>query len=109
MDAVTIKKPKTTALIEELHRLIGRENVLHALEDRICYSYDGSKQKYVPDVVVRPQSTRHVSSTLQFANEHEIPVYPRGAGSGLTGGAVPVKGGIVLDFTQMNHILEIIP
>lgn len=110
MNIVTIKKkPKTNGLIHELNRLIGRENVLHTLEDRICYSYDGSKQKYIPDVVVQPQSTQHVSSILRFANEYEIPVYPRGAGSGLTGGAVPVKGGIVLDFTQMNHILEIIP
>ena len=109
MDTPTIKKSKTSGLINALSRLIGKENVLYALEDRICYAYDGSKQKYIPDVVVRPCSTQHVSSILQFANEHEIPVYSRGAGSGLTGGAVPVKGGIVVDFTQMNHILEIIP
>src|SRR5574337_632976 len=109
MNTTTIKKSKTTALINELHRLIGKQNVLYTLEDRICYAYDGSKQKHIPDVVVRPQSTQHVSDTLRFANEHTIPVYPRGAGSGLTGGSVPVRGGIVLDFTQMNHILEIIP
>ncbi|MDG6028051.1 MAG: FAD-binding protein [Candidatus Brocadia sp.] len=100
---------KTDGLTHELSRLIGKENVLHLLEDRICYSYDGSKQKYLPDVVVRPQSAQHVSGILRFAYEQEIPVYPRGAGSGLTGGAVPVKGGIVLDFTQMNHIVEISP
>ncbi len=109
MNTTTIKKLKTTGLTDELHRLIGRENVLSTLEDRICYSYDGSKQKHIPDAVVRPHSTRHVSDIVRFANEYEIPVYPRGAGSGLTGGAVPVKGGIVLDFTRMNHILEITP
>ncbi|CAG0942126.1 glycolate oxidase [Candidatus Brocadiaceae bacterium] len=109
MNTTANKKSKTDGLTCELSRLIGKENVLHILEDRICYSYDGSKQKYVPDVVVRPQSTQHVSTILQFAHEHEIPVYPRGAGSGLTGGAVPVRGGIVLDFTQMNRIVEIIP
>ncbi|MBE7445677.1 MAG: FAD-binding protein [Planctomycetia bacterium] len=109
MNTTVNKKSKTDGLARELSRLIGKENVLHILEDRICYSYDGSKQKYLPDVVVRPQSTQHVSTILQFAHEHEIPVYPRGAGSGLTGGAVPVKGGIVLDFTQMNRIREIIP
>lgn len=109
MNTTANKKSKTDELARELSRLIGKENVLHILEDRICYSYDGSKQKYLPDVVVRPQSTQHVSTILQFAHEHEIPVYPRGAGSGLTGGAVPVKGGIVLDFTQMNRIREIIP
>ena len=65
--------------------------------------------KHIPDVVLQPRSTRHVSGILRFANEHEIPVCPRGAGSGLTGGAVPVQGGIVLDFTQMNKIIEIVP
>ncbi|MDN3514494.1 MAG: FAD-binding protein [Candidatus Brocadia sp.] len=109
MNTTTIKTLKTNGLTEELNRLIGKENVLSTLEDRICYAYDGSKQKYIPDVVARPQSTQHVSDILRFAHKHEIPVCPRGAGSGLTGGAVPVKGGIILDFTQMNHLLEIIP
>ncbi|MBI5677913.1 MAG: FAD-binding oxidoreductase, partial [Planctomycetes bacterium] len=95
--------------LNALKGFVGKENVLSTLEDRICYAYDGTKQKYIPDVVVRPRSTQHVSDVLRFANEHEIPVYPRGAGSGLTGGAVPVQGGIVLDFTHMNKILEIVP
>lgn len=94
-------------LLERLEKLIGKENVLHTLEDRICYAYDGSKQKYLPDVVILPRSTQHVSDVLLIADKHEIPVYPRGAGSGLTGGSVPVKGGFVLDFTRMNRILEI--
>ncbi|MEB2309601.1 MAG: FAD-binding protein [Candidatus Brocadiaceae bacterium] len=109
MNTTTSKKTKAALVTEKLNQLIGKENVFSVLEDRICYSYDGSKQKYVPDVVVRPQSTCHVSAILQLAHENEIPVYPRGAGSGLTGGAVPAKGGIVLDFTPMNHIIEIRP
>ncbi|MBU6392028.1 MAG: FAD-binding protein [Planctomycetota bacterium] len=100
---------KTTIMIDALNRLIGKENVLYTLEDRLCYAYDGSKQKHIPDVVLRPRSTQHVSNILQYANEQEIPVYPRGAGSGLTGGSVPAQGGIVMDFTHMNRILEIIP
>ncbi|MBV6519562.1 MAG: glycolate oxidase subunit GlcD [Candidatus Brocadia sp.] len=109
MDTVAGKKLTTDGLSRELSRLVGKKNVLSALEDRICYSCDGSKQRCVPDIVVRPQSAQDVSATVQFAHENDIPVYPRGAGSGLTGGAVPVKGGIVLDFTQMNHIVEISP
>lgn len=109
MNTTVSKKMQTDGLDSELSRLIGKKNVLHTLEDRICYSYDGSKQKYIPDIVVRPQSAQHVSDILRFAYEQEIPVYPRGAGSGLTGGAVPVQGGIVLDFTQMNRIAEISP
>ncbi len=96
-------------MIDALNRLIGKENVLYTLEDRLCYAYDASKQKHIPDVVLRPRSTQHISNILQYANEQEIPVYPRGAGSGLTGGSVPVQGGIVMDFTHMNRILEIIP
>ena len=109
METTTLTKSKTMASLDALNRLIGKENVLYTLEDRICYAYDGTKQKHIPDVVVRPHSTRHVSDILRFANEQKIPVYPRGAGSGLTGGAVPVQGGIVLDFTQMNTIVEIVP
>lgn len=103
------QKPETKSLITPLRNLLGERNVLFALEDRLCYAYDGSKQKCLPDIVVRPQTTKHVADAVRLANEHEIPVYPRGAGSGLTGGAVPVFGGMVVDFTQMNRILEIIP
>ena len=109
MKTTTLTKTKITVSLDALNRLIGKENVLYALEDRLCYAYDGTKQKHIPDVVLQPRSTRHVSGILRFANEHEIPVCPRGAGSGLTGGAVPVQGGIVLDFTQMNKIIEIVP
>lgn len=109
METTILARSKAIISLDALNRFVGKENVLSRLEDRICYAYDGTKQKYIPDVVVRPRSTQHVSDVLRFANEHEIPVYPRGAGSGLTGGAVPVQGGIVLDFTQMNKILEIVP
>jgi len=95
--------------IRKFVSLLGEKNVLSSREERICYAYDGSKQKYMPDVVLRPQKTQHVVDIVRIANEHTLPVYSRGAGSGLTGGSVPVQGGIVLDFTQMNRILEIAP
>ncbi|MCR4293802.1 MAG: FAD-binding protein, partial [Candidatus Kuenenia sp.] len=109
MKSCTASKSEITNLLAPLRKCLGEKNVLIALEDRICYAYDGSKQKYLPDIVVRPQTTQHVVEAVRLANEHEIPVYPRGAGSGLTGGAVPVFGGMVLDFAQMNRILEIVP
>lgn len=109
METNTIKKSKTTELIAAMNRLIGKDNVLCTPEDRICYASDGSKQRHIPDIILQPKSTQHVSDILRYANDQIIPVYPRGAGSGLTGGAVPVEGGIVLDFTQMNQILEIVP
>ncbi|WP_394325516.1 FAD-binding oxidoreductase [Methanosarcina barkeri] len=61
----------------------------------------------MPDYVVRPKSTDEVSRIVRLAYENEIPVTARGAGTGLAGGAVPVKGGIVLDMSGMNRILEI--
>lgn len=109
MNAITPAKLKTAEFTDAMSRLIGKENVLYKIEDRICYAYDGSRQKYIPDIVLQPHGVQHVSNILQYANEQEIPVYPRGAGTGLTGGSVPVKGGIVLDFAHMNHIVEIVP
>lgn len=109
MNVKTFTDAEASGLVDTMSRLIGKENVLYKIEDRICYSYDGSRQKCLPDIVLQPCSVQHVSNILIYANEHEISVYPRGAGTGLTGGAVPVKGGIVLDFMHMNKIIEIIP
>ncbi len=95
--------------LTKLIKVLGKERVLTAVEDRICYSYDATKQKALPDIVVRPRGTTDVSSTLKIANKHEVPICARGAGSGLTGGAVPLMGGIVLDLKNMNRIIEICP
>jgi glycolate oxidase len=95
--------------LDELIRVVGREKVLSAIEDRICYSYDGTKQKVLPDIVVRPGDTNDVSNALKIASKYEVPIYARGAGSGLTGGAVPLKGGIVFDLKNMDRIVEISP
>ncbi len=95
--------------LNELMKVMSRERVLTAVEDRICYSYDGTKQKALPDIVVRPENTTDVSNTLKIANKYEVPICARGAGSGLTGGAVPLMGGIVFDLKNMNRIIEICP
>lgn len=72
-----------------------------------CYAADGSQIKGKPDYVVFPKTTDEVSQVLAYANKHLIPVTTRGAGTGLAGGAVPVRGGILLDMSQMNQILSI--
>jgi len=72
-----------------------------------CYSGDGSQIKGRPDYVVFPKNSREVSQILAYANKQMIPVTARGAGTGLAGGAVPVKGGILLDMSQMNQIISI--
>jgi glycolate oxidase len=80
-------------------------------EERLeVYSHDevkGEKYKHMPEAVVFAESTEQISKVMAFANQHLIPVTPRGAGTGLSGGAVPIKGGIVLSLERMNRIVEL--
>jgi glycolate oxidase len=94
-------------IIREITGIVGKENVNTTLEERKCYSFDARVDGAVPDVIVFPSSAEEVSKILKLANQHHFIVIPRGSGSGLTGGSVPVKGGVVLSFTRMNRILEI--
>jgi len=94
-------------IIDEIIKIVGKENTLTSLEERKCYSYDARTDGAIPDLVVFPSSANEVSQILILANKLHFPVIPRGQGSGLTGGSVPVKGGVVLTFTRMNKILEI--
>jgi len=75
--------------------------------ERCCYASDASQVEGMPDYVVRPESTQQISRLLRFCSERQIPVTPRGAGTGLAGGASPVRGGIVLDMSGMRRIVEI--
>lgn len=94
-------------LVEKLTKIVGAENVSTETPDRITHSYDATQEKHLPDVVIHAGSTEEVSQIVQLANEYEVPVLPRGAGSGFTGGSLPVHGGIVLVLTRMDRILEI--
>jgi glycolate oxidase len=94
-------------IISAIEAIVGRENVKASGEERRCYSYDGRTEGVPPDLIVFPSSAGHVSAILRLANRHLFPVIPRGQGTGLTGGSVPVRGGVVLSFTRMNRILEI--
>ncbi|MBI4831624.1 MAG: FAD-binding oxidoreductase, partial [Candidatus Lindowbacteria bacterium] len=96
------------SLVNQLREILGGENLFDSLEKRIAYCSDASRMTgSIPDVVARPTTTEQVSRILRAANSTGTPVYARGAGSGLTGGAVPVRGGIVLDFALMNKILAV--
>src|SRR6056297_3861399 len=94
-------------IITTLENICAKEQVLTTKADRICYSYDATQRQYLPDVVVHPGSTAEISRIMQLANEHRIPVFPRGAGTGFTGGSLPVSGGIVLGLSRLDNILEI--
>ena len=96
-------------IIRNLQQCVGKDYLLTAPEELSCYSFDGTGQIYMPDAVALPDSTKQVASLLKLANRYGFPVIPRGAGSGMTGGALPVHGGLVIVFTRMNRIIEIDP
>lgn len=97
----------TSGLGTDLRKLVAPERVLDSLEDRVLYAYDGTTQKSLPDAVVMVRSAQEVSAVMKYATAHKIPVIPRGAGSGLSGGSIPTEGGIAMAMVGMNHIKEI--
>lgn len=94
-------------LISKLREIVGQEYVLTSPEDLICYGYDAQHAQHLPEAVVRPSDAEQVAELVRLANEESIPLTPRGAGTGLSGGSVPSHGGIVADFCRMNRILDI--
>ena len=100
--------PVDATVIERLQAIVGSAYVLTDRERLEPYSHDEVPELHAwPDVVVKPATAEEISAILKLANEMNVPVTPRGAGQGLSGGAVPVCGGIVLSVERMNRILEI--
>ena len=94
--------------IDALTDIVGAENIYHDKAHLRAYSYDATRTHYEPDAVVFPRHEEDISRILVYCNHHRIAIVPRGAGSGFTGGALPVNGGIVLAMEKhMNRILEI--
>src|SRR3954466_14276333 len=97
-------------LTDGLVGILGAESVLTRPEDIIPYGFDGTAAlKQVPGAVVFPRTTGDVAKCVQFAAQQSLPIVTRGAGTGLSGGSVPVPGGLVLCLAQMNAILELDP
>ncbi len=96
-----------TSLLKGIENIVGRRGFLHRAEDLVLYEYDGSQEKARPDVVVFPESTDHVARLVKLASAHSVPIVGRGAGTGLSGGAIAREGGIMICFARMNRILEL--
>ena len=94
-------------LLHDLKKLLGPEAVLHKPEELLLYEYDGSIEVARPDCVVFPRSAADVSQIARLANRYKVPLVGRGAGTGLSGGALARQGGIIISFSRMNRILEI--
>jgi glycolate oxidase len=97
----------TASFQESLASIVGAKHVRTDDESRIAYGTDALKRGKPADVVVLPANTREVSAVARLCNAERVPLIPRGAGTGYTGGAVPLHGGVVLSLERMNRILEI--
>jgi len=95
-------------ILNELKGIVGEKNFLDSQEDKICYAYDGTPMlNQLPEAVLFPENEEQISQVLKLANKYKFAVVPRGAGTGLSGGSVPVKDSVVVVLTKWNKILEI--
>lgn len=95
-------------VLHKLQTIVGNKNFLNSEEDKICYSYDGTPLFYKqPEAIVFPQDEEQISQILKLANQEKFAVIPRGAGTGLSGGSVPVDNSIVMVMTKWDKVLEI--
>ena len=94
-------------LVRELQRIVGKGMVIHHPDDLLVYEYDGSVDRGLPTAVAFPASTDEVSRIVALAHREGVPVTPRGAGTGLSGGAIAAEGGIEIALTRMRSILEV--
>jgi glycolate oxidase len=92
---------------KELRQMFKKDQVLVSPEEKLCYSYDATAKSYLPDAIILAHSTEDVVKAMKYAHRHKITVIPRGAGSGYTGGSLPLKGGIVISFEQMSEVLHL--
>ena len=92
---------------QALVEIVGEENYSDSLIDMVSFSYDASEHSHRPTCAVWAETADQVSAILKLSSRKKIPVIPRGAGTGLSGMAVPIKGGIILDLSHMNHIVKI--
>lgn len=97
-----------TDFLDDFKKICGDAWVLVDEESRNRYAHDETENlHYLPDVVIKPRTTEEVSAVMKICNAHQIHVTPRGAGTGLSGGALPHLGGVLLSMERMNSILEI--
>ncbi|HYP39187.1 MAG TPA: FAD-linked oxidase C-terminal domain-containing protein [Chloroflexia bacterium] len=96
-----------TPVIQALRDVMPAQQVHATVEDLAVFGYDGTWGLHRPDAVVSPTTTEQVAAIVKVAQRLGVPVVPRGGGTGLAGGTVPVEGGIVVNMTRMNRVLEL--
>lgn len=93
--------------IEEIKKIVKTGRVLIDESDRYSYAFDGSFGTFLPDAVIQTKSVEELTDLVKLANREQIPIYPRGQSTSLSGGPLPVKGGMVFDLSVMDDLLEI--
>jgi len=99
----------STAVLKKIARIVGPNHLVIDQDALGDYATDGTKLKYMPEAVALPASSQEVSEILRLATKEGFPVIPRGAGSGMSGGALPVKGGLVVSMGRFDRIISIDP
>lgn len=94
-------------VIKQIKAICGEEHTCSSKEDLICYGYDATNLEGPAELVVFPRTAGEISEILKLANQYQFPVVPRGMGTGMTGGSVPIQGGVVVAMTRFNRVLEI--
>jgi len=95
------------SIYKDLEKIVGKKYLTGQKEELLCYSYDATGRSFLPDAVIHPETLEQIAGILKLASKKKINIIPRGSGSGMTGGAIPVDGGVVLVTSRMNRIIEI--
>ena len=98
----------TQSDLTHFQSILSKSQVLFAEEDMLDYSHDETEDYiFIPEVVLIPANSAEVSEIMKYCNEHQIPVTPRAGGTGLSGGALAVHGGVILSMEKFNKIIEV--
>jgi glycolate oxidase len=100
-------KPLKPEILQSLEKIVGPGHLTDRETDLQCYGYDATAYFCRPEAVIFPGNAEEISAVLRLANEQRFPVVPRGAGSGMSGGSVPIQGGVVLVLSRLNRIIKI--
>lgn len=105
---LTTGSPSFTQLVQQLTQVVGQENILYDADELLVYECDGYiVDKSAPDIVIFPTTTEQVSAIVKLCNQHNVPFLARGAGTSLSGGCLPIGGGVMIVLTKMKKILEL--
>ena len=95
-------------ILTQLETIVGKQHTVIDATDRYSYSHDETEDySFLPDIVLKPGTPEEISAIMKLCNRHHIPVTPRGGGTGLSGGSIPIRNGVVISMERFNKIISI--